>query len=131
MEDNIDQLIKRHLRAEVSKKLDLPSQSCPSELELCDYLQNRISQEKENLLLDHIANCAHCLSLLEAAQAGKEKIADRPSPEMIMRAKNIAQEKYKKIILKQKWQIFAFISFVLSFVPTVETQDSLTTPMIF
>ena len=120
-ENNINRLIKEHLAGEMSKSETLPLyQDCPSELELSDYLKNRLSREKEDSLLEHIARCPHCLSLLELAQreAAEEKAQDKPTPEMIGRARNIMQKKPKKTIFNYKWQVLAFISFVLSFVFT-------------
>jgi len=117
-ENNIDRLIKKHLKERVSK-IERPSlQNCPSELQLCDYLENRLSQEKQNSLLEHIADCPHCLSLLELAQRAEEGAQDMPAPEMIMRAKNIVQKKPKKTISNYKWQLFACISFIFSFIFT-------------
>ncbi|MBL7092121.1 MAG: zf-HC2 domain-containing protein [Candidatus Omnitrophica bacterium] len=128
-ENNIDRLIKEHLEGEMSKSETLPLyQDCPSELELSDYLENRLSREKEDSLLEHIARCPHCLSLLELAQreAAKEKAQDKPTPEMIRRAKNIMQKRPNppatdkegragKTIFNYKWQALAFMSFILSF----------------
>lgn len=129
-ENNIDRLIKKHLKGEMSNiKNQTPDQNCPSELELSDYLENRLNQEKESLLLEHTADCPHCLSLLEIAQQAKGKGEDTPRPEMIIRAKNIVQKRSNppatdkegrtgKTIFYYKWQIFAFVSFILSFILT-------------
>lgn len=118
--NNIDRLIKEQLEDEMSKRETLPLyQDCPSELELSDYLENRLSREKEDSLLEHIAKCPHCLSLLELAQREatktKEKAQDKPTPAMIMRARNIMQKKPVKTIFAYKWQALAFMSFILSF----------------
>ena len=119
-ENNLDRLIKKHLH--LKKKIpnieELPlGQDCPSELELNDYLENRLSQQRENLVLEHIADCPHCLSLLELSQeATKEKVKDRPTPEMIMRVKKIVRQKSAKAIFNYKWPILAAVSFTLSFI---------------
>ncbi len=114
----VDKLFKEYLEKEMSDLAVSPSLDCPSELELSDYLEKRLSKQKESLFLEHIANCPHCLSLLELAQRAKERKQDQPTAEMIIRAKNIVQKRSTKTIFKYKWQVFAFISFILSFVFT-------------
>lgn len=118
--ENIEHLLKRHLQNKESGCAVLPSPDCPSELELSDYLESRLSKEKEDLLLEHIADCPHCLSLLELAQASaKEKGKDKPSAEMIRRAKDIIQKRPgKKTLFNYKWQILAALAFILSFIFT-------------
>lgn len=114
---DIDQLIKKYLGKKAAKVENLlPEQNCPTELELSDFLEKRLNQEKENLLLEHIANCSHCLALLELGQRAKEKREFGISPEMIMRAKKLAKSNYPKRMANFKWPILALISFILSFV---------------
>ena len=132
-ENNIDGLIKKHLEAKMSD-IEGPSlyQNCPSELELSDYLEGELTQEKENLLLEHIAGCRRCLSLLELArESAKEKAIDMPSLEMLKRAKGIVPEKPKKGILNYKWQILAAVSFLFSFILTRYFLQFLTLAVIF
>ena len=114
-EGNVDHLIKKHLE-KMSKKEGLTLQNCPSEVELSDYLENRLAQEKENSLLKHIADCPHCLSLLDLAKRAKERIEEKPSFEMLRRAKSIAGKNNKKVILNYRWLIFTLSSFILSFI---------------
>lgn len=114
---DIDQLVKKYLEKKMAKMDGLfPDQGCPTELELSDFLEKRLSREKENFLLEHIANCSHCLSLLELGQRAKEKAEIGISPEMIVRAKNLAKRGHTKKISNFKWPTLALISFILSFV---------------
>ncbi len=118
-QNNLDRLIKQYLESKISHTEAMSLSSCPSELELCDYLQNRLTQEKKHLLSEHIANCPRCLSLLKLAQESREgKIEDRPTPEMIIRAQNIVRRRPQRTIFNYKWQICAGLSFTLSFVFT-------------
>jgi hypothetical protein len=92
---------------------------CPSELELNDYLENRLGGERETRLLEHLADCPHCLSLVELAhQSKKAANEDRPTSGMIRQAKAIVRTKPKKTLSHYKWQISACISFILSFILT-------------
>lgn len=94
-------------------------ENCPSELELSDYLQSRLSGEKETQFLEHLSRCPHCLSLVELAhQSKKAAKEDKPTNEMIRRAKDIVQKKPKRILFHYKWQVLACISFILSFILT-------------
>jgi hypothetical protein len=93
--------------------------NCPSELELNDYLENRLGEEKRESILTHIADCSHCLSLLAIGHKAREmEKTDLASTQMLRRAKNIAREAPGKKLVNYKWQISAFISFVLSFILT-------------
>lgn len=129
--NKIDQLIKKHLEARASTTDGVFLQSCPSELELSDYLDNRLSQEKQTLLLEHVAECPQCLSLLEIAQGAKIRMKETPSLNMIRRAKNIVQKKSRsnppaigkegragKTAFNNKWPVLACVSFIFSFVFT-------------
>ena len=117
-ERDVGQLIKRHLKDRLSQIETLPRQDCPSELELIDYLEGKLSRKKRGLVLEHIADCSGCLSSLELAQQVAEKryILEKPAPEMIGRAKNIMSTKSKRIIFNYRWQTLAFISFIFSFI---------------
>jgi hypothetical protein len=93
--------------------------NCPSELELSDYLENRLSEEKREPVLTHIADCPRCLSLLEIGrEAGDMEKTDAVSAQMLRRAKSIARDPAGKKPFQRKWQIMAFISFILSFLLT-------------
>lgn len=114
---DIDQLIKKYLGKKMANRDKfLPGKDCPTEFELSDYLEKQLSQEKENLLLEHIANCPHCLSLLELGQRAKEKTEVGISPEMITRAEKLAQRSHPARMANFKWPTLALISFILSFV---------------
>jgi len=128
-EGKVEQLLKKYLREKVSFSDLSSSRNCPPELELHDYLEGRLSRQRENLLLEHIADCPHCLSLLEIAQGLRARTDERPRPEMIMRAKHTAQKRPNppatdkegragRTILNYKWQLFAGLSFILSFIFT-------------
>ncbi len=132
-ENNVDRLIKRYLQEKMSNVDGLSSENCPSESELSDYLEDRLSQESRDALLEHIADCPHCLSLLELAQGAKEQASSMPTPTMIKRAKNLAQQETKKktLVFKYKWAISAGISFALSFILTRYFIQFLTLAVIF
>lgn len=118
-EGNIEELIKRYLENKMSnKEYSSPYSDCPQELNLSDYLENRLNQEEENSLLEHIADCPHCLSLLELAQQAKEKAHNTLTPEMITHAKDVALKRPKKSISNYRWAILALLSFALSFIFT-------------
>ncbi|MBN3038006.1 MAG: zf-HC2 domain-containing protein [Candidatus Omnitrophica bacterium] len=112
----IDAMLKQYLQEKAAGKVQSCHRDCPTELELNDYLENRISSEKEKAIIEHLAHCPNCLSLLALAQEQEIKNAqDEPSQQMIERAKNIVQKHPKGLIIKHKWPIFATISFILSF----------------
>lgn len=115
---NLDQLINKYLRNKTSPLEKLSLQDCPTELELNDYLEGRLSQKRQEALLQHIADCAHCISLLELAQRIKQKPQEDLSPDMLSRAKSLMQQQSQKRALDYKWQILATASFALSFILT-------------
>jgi hypothetical protein len=119
-DNNIDRLIKEYLEKTMfnSDKENMHLQNCPNELELCDYLENRLNPEKQKQVLEHITECSHCLCLLALTQRTIQESKDFPSHEMIKRAKNIMPKKSKKKILNYMWPIFTFISVGLSFIFT-------------
>jgi hypothetical protein len=116
--DDIDRLIKKVL-AESDYGAAPSFGHCPSERELSDYLEGRLDSERENVLLEHLAECSHCLSLLVLAEESlRDMEGIAPSRKMIMRAKNILRKDTKSpknLILRYRWQFLAFISFALSF----------------
>jgi hypothetical protein len=119
-DNNIDHLIKEYFQKTASNfdKEGMSLQNCPDELVLCDYLENRLNPEKQKQVLNHIAECSHCLCLLALAQRSVLADKDLPSVEMIKRAKNIMPKKSKKKISNYMWPIFTFASVGLSFIFT-------------
>ncbi len=117
-EDIFEHILKKHLKGNMPNNMaEAPLQNCLSELELSDYLENKLNPEKEDRLLEHITDCAHCLSLLEIAQRTKDHAtSEMPSQDMIQRAKDIMQKRTKRRISHYKWQILSAISFLLSFI---------------
>ncbi|MBN2096870.1 MAG: zf-HC2 domain-containing protein [Candidatus Omnitrophica bacterium] len=130
-ENNIDSLIKRYLESTMLKEKASSPQTCPSELQLCDYLENRLDQEQENRLLEHLADCKHCLALLELAQSQPKEITEEPASELIARAQNIVQGRPEKTVLSYKWPILAGISFILSFTLSRYFLQFLTLALVF
>ncbi|NQS99578.1 MAG: hypothetical protein HQ595_00715 [Candidatus Omnitrophica bacterium] len=98
------------------RAIDPPGQDCPAEAVLSDFLENRLSQEKVNRLLEHLANCRCCLTLLELGHRAKQRAEDMPTTEMLVRAKDLARKNPRKSMLKFKWPALASFSFILSFV---------------
>ncbi len=134
MKNNIEELIKRHLEAKMTNEKDTSSKGCPTELELSDFAQGRLSGEKQHLLIGHVADCSHCLYLLKLVEeAGEEAQAgpDAPSPEALSRARNVMPAGPKRPILSYKWTILAIISFALSFMVKKYFLQFLTLTIIF
>ncbi|MFC1699628.1 hypothetical protein ACFL1I_06715 [Candidatus Omnitrophota bacterium] len=114
---DIDQLISGYLKSNMTKTKKSPlTANCPEESRLSDFLNKRLSREKEDSLLEHLAHCAHCLSQLELAQRAKEKAGLEPSWAMRNGAKNIAKLNYTNELLKYKWPVLSCFSFIFSFI---------------
>ncbi|PIQ88434.1 MAG: hypothetical protein COV72_09020 [Candidatus Omnitrophica bacterium CG11_big_fil_rev_8_21_14_0_20_42_13] len=115
-EGRLDRLIKESLEDKGSRLERLPLENCPSELELSDYLGNRLSPDKQEVLLAHVSRCRRCLSSLALAhEALQAETKEAPNQQMLAKAKDIYKKKPKNTVFNYRWQILAFISFVLSF----------------
>lgn len=93
-------------------------QDCPSQLELNDYLEQRLSLPLQEGVMEHISACPHCFSLIELARkAEKERLVfPAPSSSMLSRAKKVASAASLKKGAQYKWLIFTAVPFALSFV---------------
>lgn len=101
MERDLEGILKAHLLRRTSGALQGKTQDCPSELELSDYLEGRLSKEEKSSIESHLSDCPYCLDLLVVAK----DVAARTNKSYIKAIK----------ILKHKWLIAATISFILSF----------------
>ncbi|MFH1245904.1 MAG: hypothetical protein V1662_05390 [Candidatus Omnitrophota bacterium] len=93
-------------------------QDCPTQLELMDYLEKRLSLSKREQIIDHISGCQGCLSMVELAQrAENEPPVFSASPaRMVTRAKKLALPVSCRRGSQYKWLILAVVPFALSFI---------------
>ena len=89
--------------------------TCPSELEISDYLDGRLNQEREERLLKHVSQCYNCLTLLELGHKADEGNFTQPTAKMIEQAKNIIPGKEKIKVLTWLWPSLAGVCFICSF----------------
>lgn len=129
-QEKVDILLKEYFIAQAPGEKLLPTADCPSELQLSDYLENRLKADQEKNIIAHLARCQHCLSLLALAQE-KGDSNEKPTAEMIARASNIDCDRPHRIIGRYKWQILAAVSFVLSFLARGYFLQFLTLALVF
>ena len=83
-----------------------PGTTHPTELELADYLDNRLEARKRSEIEEHLAVCAECLDTVVAAHETVSDTGERPAKKKGL--KNFM----KKINI---YLILAMLSFALSF----------------
>ena len=131
-ENSLERLIKKQLEEKMPSHNGPGLRLCPSELVLSDYLENRLGEQQQKQLLEHVADCPNCLALLELAQQSQQaQIKDQPSRAMIKRAQNALPEKQKQKNSSRKWSFLAALTFILSFIATRYFLQFLTLAVIF